>query len=690
MDLGDTKQQHDIPLEDSGTESYTESPVAEEESELSEDSTICDTDMRASNFKSKQLQHILDKSFSLDEDILDKPLLPVQYSIPQKNENSESGVDLTAPVSYKEKILCSILRRGSCYENKSNTSLDSCHSSASLRRVSFPSDDSELASYLYPEEDGPSEMDFKSSDEVLQVYENSCKQHKTIELDIIKNQIIEIKNNINHSASLNLSSIHLTNDVNETLEDLLKVTNFQKITLSDCKFNSDTISEFLNMLEYYESTRELEVSVKFENHESWQSFCNACGNLNMLEVISFKGMDISEDYMRKLLHAVKSNSKITTLRFDGCELDMMPSFYLVDSLKSNTTLRELYLPSSKLYSREAQCLGNFLQINFHLKVLDISNNFIGDRGLESLAKGLVKQNIPGSGLSVLVIFNNQLTEKSGTVINNIIKCCKNLHTLNIGYNNLTDEVLLEVKVGLMETKSLEGLGLQCTLLTCKGIISLAEAIEHNTSLLKINLKGNKAIQVQGLDKLCNALTNSKITKIEIDDTNRSCNDPSGYTQVVKKLNAICTVNKTFIDARDEEINNISRLISRKVSLSCEPRFHIPDIKQTLRNPVQLNSISSPSHLTNPAPKSRFQIVSVPENRPRPLSRFKVTPVVTPSPEDEEIKGRFANVRSSVSSNDSMDSLMAHPELVDSDRESWNEGEEYSHEDYTSINVLRIF
>lgn len=28
--------------------------------------------------------------------------------------------------------------------------------------------------------------------------------------------------------------------------------------------------------------------------------------------------------------------------------------------------------------------------------------------------------------------------------------------------------------------------------------------------------------MQGLEKLCNSLTNSKITKIEIDEVNRSC------------------------------------------------------------------------------------------------------------------------------------------------------------------------
>lgn len=101
--------------------------------------------------------------------------------------------------------------------------------------------------------------------------------------------------------------------------------------------------------------------------------------------------------------------------------------------------------------------------------------------------------------------------------------CKNLHTLNIGYNNLTDEVLTHISAALPSTSALEGLGLQCTLLTCKGINVLAEAIQNNQSLQKINLKGNKAIQINGVESLCQALTNSKIYKIEIDENNRSCN-----------------------------------------------------------------------------------------------------------------------------------------------------------------------
>lgn len=84
----------------------------------------------------------------------------------------------------------------------------------------------------------------------------------------------------------------------------------------------------------------------------------------------------------------------------------------------NCTIRELYLSQTGLYTKEADYLGRFLSKNLCLKVLDISNNYIGDHGLKSLAKGLMAQT--GLGLSVLVMFNNQLTDKSGPIIGNVI------------------------------------------------------------------------------------------------------------------------------------------------------------------------------------------------------------------------------------------------------------------------------
>lgn len=94
--------------------------------------------------------------------------------------------------------------------------------------------------------------------------------------------------------------------------------------------------------------------------------------------------------------------------------------FSVEGLMSNTTIRELYLPQAGIYTKEADCLRKFLSRNSYLQVLDISNNLIGDRGLDVLANGLTNQTDDGPGLSVLIIFNNQLTEKSASTLCNII------------------------------------------------------------------------------------------------------------------------------------------------------------------------------------------------------------------------------------------------------------------------------
>lgn len=92
----------------------------------------------------------------------------------------------------------------------------------------------------------------------------------------------------------------------------------------------------------------------------------------------------------------------------------------MENIINVTSIRELYLPQTGLYTKEADCLGKFLSKNSYLQVLDISNNSIGDRGLEVLTKGLINQNKYGPGLSVLVIFNNQITERSGSTISKVI------------------------------------------------------------------------------------------------------------------------------------------------------------------------------------------------------------------------------------------------------------------------------
>lgn len=82
------------------------------------------------------------------------------------------------------------------------------------------------------------------------------------------------------------------------------------------------------MIEYYECVTELELAIDFEDLDVWKLFCNVTARSIFLQSISFNGMNINEQHMRYFLNAVKYNPNITTLRFDSCALDKLPSFYL--------------------------------------------------------------------------------------------------------------------------------------------------------------------------------------------------------------------------------------------------------------------------------------------------------------------------------------------------------------------------
>lgn len=213
--------------------------------------------------------------------------------------------------------------------------------------------------------------------------------------------------------------MNVTVEVCETLEDIFKMTNFRKIILNYCTFSGGTALEFINMMEYYEPTTELEVTTDLSDYDLWKAFCGMIKKSQHLETIVFTNMNIDEMFMRHLIFALNNNPKITNLQFKACTLTKAPSFYLVEPLLMNNTLRELHLNQVGLYTRETDSLSKLLSRNSYLKVLNLSNNSIGDRGFELLARGLFTRT-PDMGVCALVLCNNQITERSALTIASII------------------------------------------------------------------------------------------------------------------------------------------------------------------------------------------------------------------------------------------------------------------------------
>lgn len=94
--------------------------------------------------------------------------------------------------------------------------------------------------------------------------------------------------------------------------------------------------------------------------------------------------------------------------------------FIAHHLKTNDHLYELHLCYLDLYSKEAEILAKFLSVNESLRILDLSNNRIGDHGFDVLSNGLLDQSKRDIGVEVLILVNNQLTKKSVKTLDAII------------------------------------------------------------------------------------------------------------------------------------------------------------------------------------------------------------------------------------------------------------------------------
>lgn len=123
------------------------------------------------------------------------------------------------------------------------------------------------------------------------------------------------------------------------------------------------------------------------------------------------------------------------------------------------------------------------------------------------------------------------------------------------------------------------------------------------------------------------------------------------------MNAICTVNK---QSSEEDLNNLCDILPRKISLNCEPNYSPPPDTSLGGRRIQ-SPLPSPIPSPSSSPRSRFQVSKV-QDTPPPSKRsrfkvFRVSDSTSPGEEDVEVS-QFLNVRSSLSSNDSVESLLS--------------------------------
>ena len=251
-----------------------------------------------------------------------------------------------------------------------------------------------------------------------------------------------------------------------------------------------------------------------------------------------------------------------------------------------------------------------------------------------------------TGLQVLILWNNNLTPKSGPSAAEMFEFTEHLQIVNFGQNPIGNEFLVDIKSTLKSNKSLTSLGLQATQLSCDGLKTLGEILQFggNSTLQRIDLRNNE-LSISGLMGLSEALkSNKSIIRVDLDESPKSImlpiyeNSPE-YQRWISTIRQQCAHNENPPEPQEAAkatttVQRIkqSHLTTRKISLTCPsvPRTLLDTMKKPtgrLRSPSPVRS-PIPSPLPSPS-RNRFQVSRVSESSSGVSS--KLTSSTSPSP-----------------------------------------------------------
>ncbi|KPP79423.1 protein phosphatase 1 regulatory subunit 37-like, partial [Scleropages formosus] len=341
------------------------------------------------------------------------------------------------------------------------------------KRVTFPPDEDMVSDFVEHSETQRPVYNVTLK-EVTSAYKQRCLKHQVDPKSKVLKQIEEGTAECSHPKQLDLQGERLDYHSCESLEDILKLLQFDFINLRETQLEENS-----------RCLRRLDVS----------------------------NMPLLDDIARMLSGALLC-SRLTVLCLENSCLSGRPLFTLVGTLKKNTSLEELCLANNKLNSfQDSMQLGDLLKYNHCLQYLDLSNNLISDPGLEEICEGLRAQK---SNLRTLLLCGNYLTEQGMVHLATVLPGIKTLETLNLGNNNLQNQGIQRLKDSLIASCSLQQLCLACTQITCEGVVALAEFIAESRKIQQLDIQEN-LVGTGGLMALSLALKiNHSLVRVAVD------------------------------------------------------------------------------------------------------------------------------------------------------------------------------
>ncbi|XP_058616116.1 uncharacterized protein LOC131530060 isoform X2 [Onychostoma macrolepis] len=349
--------------------------------------------------------------------------------------------------------------------------------------------------------------------------------------------------------------------VSETLKDVR--CKLEILRLRHCYITDAGCSALTSALKSNPShLRELDLSGNELGDAGFENLSDLLMNLQCkLEILALCECRIKEKQCVFLTSALKSNpSHLRELDLSGNELKHSRVTKFNDILKDSfCKLEKLRLRSCGIKADDCSALTSALKSNpSHLRELDLSGNEMGQSRVENLSDLLMN---PQCKLEKLALCRCSITEKQCLILTSALKSNpSHLRELDLSENKLGDSGVENLGVLLSSSQcKLKKLHLCRCSITEKQCIILTPALCLNPSHLReLNLSGNK-IENKGVQILCDVLINTrcKLERLSLNDC--GITDVAALAQSLAEKNALQFLKE--LDLSNNKIGDSKKQLS---------------------------------------------------------------------------------------------------------------------------------
>ena len=271
---------------------------------------------------------------------------------------------------------------------------------------------------------------------------------------------------------------------------------FVKVNLAYNTLGAGAAESICQLLKSNSTIQELDLSENFLTGKVIASICDALKSNTSLRELRLSGNALGAEGEMAIAQLLQVNTFLQRVYLANTELSTSGLVALATAMRENGSVQVLDVARAlarTIMDEPAQHLARALKMNATLIELDVSKLGLRDFGLQLIAEA-VHRAAATSSLQVLRANCNQIRLVDDDCVGSLAMLltsdsCR-VSTLMLGGNDLRDEGTLKLAEMVEHNRSLVHLDVGSNSLTSRGLCALARAANHHLKLDELNLWGN--------------------------------------------------------------------------------------------------------------------------------------------------------------------------------------------------------